>query len=319
MSGPEPSTRVAIACQGGGSHSAFTAGVLQGLLERKGDGLEVVALSGRAGGAICALLAWDGLLRDDRRRAVDQLQKFWREGAAGSLLDAFLNHSVQMAIHLRSLVPLPEISPYTYPSWSQQQLRRMLERRVDFAEARALAAREGAPELLVGAVDVMNGAVEVFRGPRISVDAVLASAAIPDLFPAVALDGRFFWDGLSCQNPPIRELTDCRIDDLWVIQINPSRCDRLPTAVDDIRDRRVELAGDLSLGQELRFIETINGLLRRGLLVNSHYRPIAVRRIVLDRDLDYASKFDRSESLIRGLMALGRDRAKKFLSGWRPG
>jgi NTE family protein len=47
--------RVAIACQGGGSHTAFTAGVLKGLLR---SGLlqehEVVALSGTSGGAVCA-------------------------------------------------------------------------------------------------------------------------------------------------------------------------------------------------------------------------------------------------------------------------
>src|SRR5215218_10137616 len=47
--------RVAIACQGGGSHTAFTAGVLKGLLR---SGLlqehEVVALSGTSGGTVCA-------------------------------------------------------------------------------------------------------------------------------------------------------------------------------------------------------------------------------------------------------------------------
>ena len=49
--------RVAIACQGGGSHTAFTAGVLKKLLKEKVEGkhdYEVVALSGTSGGAICA-------------------------------------------------------------------------------------------------------------------------------------------------------------------------------------------------------------------------------------------------------------------------
>src|SRR4051794_36757839 len=55
--------RVAIACQGGGSHTAFTAGVLQGLLGQLPEEVDVVALSGTSGGAICASLAWDGLLR----------------------------------------------------------------------------------------------------------------------------------------------------------------------------------------------------------------------------------------------------------------
>ena len=63
--GAPPRSRVAIACQGGGSHTAFTAGVLQGLLGNLPSDVEVVALSGTSGGAICATLAWEGLVRDD--------------------------------------------------------------------------------------------------------------------------------------------------------------------------------------------------------------------------------------------------------------
>jgi NTE family protein len=51
---------VAIACQGGGSHTAFTGGALQRLLADRSH--RVVALSGTSGGAVCALLAWYGLL-----------------------------------------------------------------------------------------------------------------------------------------------------------------------------------------------------------------------------------------------------------------
>jgi NTE family protein len=313
MTSSTSAARIAIACQGGGSHTAFTAGVLQALLEHTADDLKIVALSGTSGGSICALLAWDGLLRDDRRRAVEQLQRFWRDNTAGSLLEAFLNYSIQMAIHLRSLGALPELSPYAYPSWSQEQLRRMLERRVDFAAVRSLAQGVEAPGLIVGAVDVLSGTFEVFRGPRISVESVLASAAVPDLFPAVAVAGRYYWDGLCSQNPPIRELTDHQPDELWVIQVNAAGRDRLPRTVDDIHDRRNELAGNLSLEQELRFIAKINELLERGVLVDSPYRPIALHRIVLEQDLDYASKFDRSESMIQGLMAQGRAQARQFL------
>ena len=55
--------KVAIACQGGGSHSAFTAGVLRGVLQeaqKKDASFEIVGLSGTSGGAICrtACLAW---------------------------------------------------------------------------------------------------------------------------------------------------------------------------------------------------------------------------------------------------------------------
>ena len=57
--------RVAIACQGGGSHTAFTAGVLKRLLLKGREEHEIVALSGTSGGAVCALLAWYALLDGD--------------------------------------------------------------------------------------------------------------------------------------------------------------------------------------------------------------------------------------------------------------
>ena len=57
---------MAIACQGGGSHTAFTAGVLKRLLGAEElAGVEVVGLSGTSGGAVCALLAWSALLDGD--------------------------------------------------------------------------------------------------------------------------------------------------------------------------------------------------------------------------------------------------------------
>jgi NTE family protein len=307
-------SRIAIACQGGGSHTAFTAGVLQGLLESLGSDLEIAALSGTSGGAISALLAWDGLLRGDRTRAIDQLQRFWKDNTASSLLEAFLNYSIQMAIHFRSVVAAPEVSPYAFPSWGQEQLRIMLERRVDFAQARELAVRQSAPGLVIGAVDVQSGGFTTFRGPAIRVESILASAAIPDLFPAVSLDGRTYWDSLFSHNPPLRELTDFRPDEIWVIQVNKIGSDHLPMSRDDIYDRRNELAGNLSLEQELRFIDKINDLLERGMLVKSPYRHIALHRIALQRSVDYASKFDRSEPVLRSLMAHGRERARAFLA-----
>jgi predicted acylesterase/phospholipase RssA len=75
--------RVAIACQGGGSHTAFTAGVLKRFLHAEElEGHEVVGLSGTSGGAVCALLAWHHLLRGDGAGAADALDAFWRDNSA---------------------------------------------------------------------------------------------------------------------------------------------------------------------------------------------------------------------------------------------
>src|SRR3982750_3912676 len=75
--------RVAIACQGGGSHTAFTAGVLGRLMTADElDGYRVVGLSGTSGGAVCALLAWSALLDSDRRAVKTRLEGFWADNSA---------------------------------------------------------------------------------------------------------------------------------------------------------------------------------------------------------------------------------------------
>ena len=53
-------TKIAIACQGGGAETAFTAGALQALLEAGIDDkeFEIVSLGGTSGGAVCASLVW---------------------------------------------------------------------------------------------------------------------------------------------------------------------------------------------------------------------------------------------------------------------
>jgi len=78
---PKPTSsfkRVAIACQGGGSHTAFTAGVLQSLLHGIDNRTHhVIGLSGTSGGALCAALAWVGLLDGNPARGAELLASFW--------------------------------------------------------------------------------------------------------------------------------------------------------------------------------------------------------------------------------------------------
>src|SRR6188472_4014729 len=83
---------VAIACQGGGSHAAFAAGVLQRLLgpELRGR-FRLLGLSGTSGGALCAALAWLGLQRGGPDEAVARLGAFWTDLEARDPLDALAN------------------------------------------------------------------------------------------------------------------------------------------------------------------------------------------------------------------------------------
>ena len=316
--------RVAIACQGGGSHTAFTAGVLKRLLGAEElAGVEVVGLSGTSGGAVCALLAWSALLDGDPAAAGKLLEDFWADNSATTPLEQLVNAWVLWAARLENLVVLPAVSPYDTPTSlsALADFRRMLERRVDFGRF-AVQADGSGPMLLVGAVDVLSGEFKAFNSRReaITADMILASAAIPNLFRSVKVDGGTYWDGLFSQNPPVRELVDTRPDELWVIQINPKRWDGEPRTMVEIADRRNELAGNLSLHQELGFIEKVDQLLEEGrLAADGRYKQIVVRLIELSRprlsrSLGTASKLNRDPAFIRDLIAHGEARAAEFLA-----
>jgi NTE family protein len=313
MTGEAP-RRVAIACQGGGSHTAFTGGVLQRLLADEDH--RVVALSGTSGGAVCALLAWYGLLTGGAAEAGRLLERFWEANAASTLSGKLANAWLVGLARLEGRVTLPTVSPYLYPDLAGPAFTDLLTRHVDVDRLARLqeSPPEDQPLLLVGAVDVLSGDFKAFSSRRqeITVDAVLASAAVPLLFRAVEVEGRYYWDGLFSQNPPVRELPDAGPDEIWVIRINPRARATEPKTVGDIADRRNELAGNLSLEQELYAIRKVNEWADR---LGDPYRRIEIREITLDLDLDLPSKLDRRPAFLRRLFAVGRERADAFLAG----
>ncbi|MFM7189953.1 MAG: patatin-like phospholipase family protein, partial [Microcystaceae cyanobacterium] len=83
--------KVAIACQGGGSQTAFTAGVMKALFENNvQDHFDIVSLSGTSGGAICALLVWYALKKKENpvwKRLLD----FWHDNTAQSYPERLFN------------------------------------------------------------------------------------------------------------------------------------------------------------------------------------------------------------------------------------
>jgi NTE family protein len=327
---------IVLACQGGGSHTAFTAGVLAELLAN--DDQDIRALSGTSGGAVCALLAWSGLLiggQKGRSVSVTRLERYWDKlqthGVVETLQDAILINTLR---GIGSLGFVPEFSPYFNIFEASDEFRKLIEDSVPFDE---ISITSNAPRLLIGAAEVKSGEFRIFRShaideepaDEITSDVILASAAVPTLFRAVQLGQHLYWDGLFAQNPPVRELPDAARgegkdglppNELWIIMINPMHEDHEPRRMDDIRDRRNELAANISLQQEIFFIGKINELAGRDFLADGakdKYHPIKVRAITMSDEvaasLDYESKLSRNPSQIKQLMEHGRDRARNFL------
>lgn len=307
---------MAVACQGGGSHTAFTAGVLKKLL-RDADRYEVVGFSGTSGGAICSLLAWYGLRTEGRERAVELLDSFWEQNKARRPFEAWINSLAEWRGELsKNGVHVPEVSPYDFPfsDWAQSELRRMIQDHVDFDEVSGMEA--GSPDLLVSAVDVESGDFEIFKNNDVTADAVLASAAEPSLFKAVEIDGRAFWDGLFSKNPPVGDFTvDNELvdpDEIWIVQINPQERDGVPESLHGIIDRRNELAGNIAMNNEVRFLRRVNTWVENGYLPD-RYTHTEIRKIINRRELHWSTKLDRSPEFIDSMMKYGEEEAEEFL------
>ncbi|MDT3436512.1 patatin-like phospholipase family protein [Haloarcula sp. 1CSR25-25] len=322
-------TKVAIACQGGGSHTAFTAGALQRLLpEICKAGYDIVGFSGTSGGAVCALLGWYGTVSPDHAPSA-LLGEFWNDLKAHQPAERYLNDLAVGTAELRTMgVPFPQFSPGQTPAGiiGQRQFRRLLEDHVDFEHARELSTvlrererREGLihPALLISAIDVLNGEFRVFRGREMCAEAILASAAEPGLFGAIEIDGRQYWDGLFSKNPPVRDFSTTDDipdpDEVWVIQINPSERSKVPRSLHDIEDRRNELSGNTSLEQEVAFIKQVNEWVDAGYLPD-RYTHTDIERVQFDEELRWSTKLDRSPAFIEALFRTGRERADRFLT-----
>src|SRR3954453_2049970 len=175
--------KVAIACQGGGSHAAFAAGLLRRLLGTPlRERFELVAISGTSGGAMCAGLAWSGLFSSGPDEAARRLDAFWRDLEAVGVVDSIANF---WTVTLARLPVTAEVSPYLYNPIAEPALRDLLRRYVDLESLPTDPALRCHPMLLVAAVDILNGERVIFTGERLGYDELIASAAIPPLFRAV--------------------------------------------------------------------------------------------------------------------------------------
>lgn len=316
-------TQVAIACQGGGSHTVFTAGVLKRLFEELDQDpcrYEIMALSGTSGGAVCAAAAWYGLLAGGERKAIETLDAIWDAMAATSAVDRAWNTWLVQSQEVAARGwPIVEMSPYTVPwtVWGRTTFLRTLRDHIPFDQINDLVDEES-PALIVGAADVTEGEFSTFHNEDVTAEALLASAAIPTLFEAVEINAHWYWDGLFSQNPPIREFLTTpasvadKPDEIWIIQINPTRRDDVPTSIEAIYDRRNELSGNLSLFQEVGFIRQVNEWLANDQL-SGEYKPVNVEFIPLDDDLSTASKLNRNPAFLDRLMQQGEQQADAFL------
>src|SRR3546814_18627391 len=102
---------------------------------------------------------------------------------------------------------------------------------------------------------------------ELSIDALLASACLPQIHRAVEIDGEAYWDGGYMGNPAIYPLIyDCASPDVAIVQVNPITRAEVPTTAAEILNRLNEISFTSSLMREVRtiaFVPKLNGEARR--------------------------------------------------------
>jgi NTE family protein len=328
---------VDLALQGGGSHGAFTWGVLDRLLEP--DGLEFGAACGTSAGALNAAVLATGLAHGGREGARAALRSFWLDVSGqrecfGGERPAWLAPWGANPFAPNPFAALPGfnldanpfyaafsalwrgLSPYQFNPLNLNPLRTIARRHVDED-----ALRHGPLQVFVVATAVASGQAEVFRGQRLSIDALMASACLPQMFQAVTIDGVDYWDGGYSGNPALWPLIyDTPPLDVVLVKINPLVRTQRPDTALEIADRVNEITFNASLAGEMRAIHFVKRLLAERRLEPARYKDLRLHMIADDdglAPLNPSSKLNTDLRFLEQLHALGRAAAGRWLAAHR--
>ena len=241
---------IALALQGGGAHGAFTWGVLDALLEQVS--FEVCSISGTSAGAINAVVMADGLLRGGRDTAREALDAFWRALGRAVPWDALglARDGERLSLAGRWMLQWAQaMTPAQRNPLQIDPLRDLLARQVDFDRLR----KQNALRLTVAATHANSGRMRLFAGAQLTLEAVMASACLPMMQPAVLIDGEPYWDGGYSANPALSPLLhDDRARDVLLVMLSPWSLGEEPRTVDEIRTRATEIAFNAAFLREMR-------------------------------------------------------------------
>ncbi|MFN6956464.1 MAG: patatin-like phospholipase family protein [Acetobacteraceae bacterium] len=312
---------IKLALQGGGSHGAFTWGVLDRLLA---DGrLEIEAVVGTSAGAMNAAVLVDGLIAGGAEEARRRLDAFWEGVGTMAAFSPLQPTPLDLMFSAGNMdfspfwriadVMTRQFSPYELNPANLNPLREHLERLVDFARLRSAAG----PALYACATNVLTGRLRVFERAEMSVEAVLASACVPLLHHAVEVGGEHYWDGGYCGNPPIFPLIYMGgAPDILIVQLNPINIPEVPRDIRAIVDRMNTLAFNSSLMREMRMIRFVTDLIDQGQLPREKHLRCFIHTVDAEEELaafNASSKMNASIGFLRHLRALGAARAEAFL------
>ena len=319
---PEP-VLVDLALQGGGSHGAFTWGVLDRLLEE--PWLKIEAISGTSAGAMNAALLADGWMQGGAEGARATLESYWRQVSQAAVFSPLQRSPVDRLMGRWTLDTSPAyavmnlmarvLSPYDLNPLGLNPLRRILTETIDFDRLARAPIR-----LFITATNVHTGRGRIFRNKEITPDVLLASACLPTMFQAIEIDGEPYWDGGYAGNPTLTPLVrESDAHDTILVQINPRERLESPRTANEILNRINEISFNSPLMKELRMIALLRQVSDPGHGEGARWAGMRTHRIMSDALADFgaSSKFNAEWEFISLLKEEGRKSTDAFLAAHR--
>lgn len=308
---------VGLALQGGGSWGAYTWGALDALLASRS--VTIAQLSGTSAGAINAAIVASHLGAGGPARVRAALRGFWMDLAdpAADLVAGVwrpVNQGVRESIGAWFMSA--GLSPYNANPLGVNPLRAAITAYVDIDAIRSAHA----PALYVTVTNVRTGLPRVISNDEMTIDALLASACLPQMFHAVDLDGEAYWDGGYSGNPTLWPIVhDAGANDVIVVQLSPDTADEVPRDAAGIRRRVGEIVFNSSLVAEMQAIAALRAIAARA-EGSSRVANLRLHRIGPPRRslFEQGSGLERSRAWLELLFEEGRQAARSFLARHGP-
>jgi NTE family protein len=223
---------LALVLSGGGAKGAYEAGVAAALLRR---GVPIRLAAGSSAGALNAAMVADG--------RADRLLARWRELTREQV------YSLRASVFFAGLLP-GWLTLWALDSagslFDPQPLREMISSSLDLARVRASSVR-----LLVVTSDLARRERRLFDNQTVTVDVLMAAAAVPGAFPPVEIDGALLADGGLIGRAPVLEALEAEPTvgrALVVMSYAPDESGQRPTTM----RRTLEEAFEMSMIHQIQ-------------------------------------------------------------------
>ena len=331
-------TRAGLVLPGGGARGAFQVGVLKALAELmpKGSPNPFSVISGTSAGAINSVVLASKARRF--RVAVAELDRVWRNFRCHHVYRTDHVTMLKSSLHWMAAIVLGGFVVGTPKSLlDNSPLRALLSRNIRFPrienaiedgylDALAVTAASYDSARSTSFFQAARGHHAWARTRRIGVrgelhlDHLMASIAVPMIFPPVKLQGEYFGDGAMRQATPLSPAIHLGADRILVIGVRDETADKAPPSGEPSRSPSfAQIAGYMldalfmdGLYSDLERMTRINQLVdavgkedRKGALANM--RPIDTMLIVPSEDLRVMAHEHRKElpvalrALLRGI------------------